>query len=323
MFIFLYGSDTLRSRQHLKKMIIKFKADRDPDGMNVVILDCSKETSSEIWNQILSAPFLAEKRLLVLENLLTSKHGEIQVELTDRIKKQNLWKDKILIFWENTAEFKTKDAKTLATLLEKEKYSQLFTELKGPKLNAWIKNECEERGGKIAPQAVQYLSQNAGYDNWYLNSLIDQLISYKNGEEITSADLQLFLREKSDDNIFNLIDAIVGKYGKQVYTMIEEQYKKGEDANYIFSMLLRQFRILLQLRSEFEKNDLIKSDDLAKKLNLHPFVVKKSLPLVKRYTMAELKNIYQQLLELDTKIKTSQGEPELLLDLFVGKLTSN
>jgi DNA polymerase-3 subunit delta len=62
------------------------------------------------------------------------------------------------------------------------------------------------------------------------------------------------------------------------------------------------------------------SDALAKKLGLHPFVVKKSLPFIKRYTLTELKNIYQQLLEIDTKTKTGLGSPDLLLDILVGSL---
>ena len=99
---------------------------------------------------------------------------------------------------------------------------------------------------------------------------------------------------------------------------MREQYRLGKDPGYIFVMILRQFKILLELRDLYEREDKLTSDQIAKKLGLHPFVVKKSLPMIKRYTMAELKNIYQQLLDIDIKTKTGQGDQSLMLDLFVG-----
>ena len=58
---------------------------------------------------------------------------------------------------------------------------------------------------------------------------------------------------------------------------------------------------------------------MAKKLELHPFVVKKSLPFVKRYSLAEFKAVYDELLMIDIQTKTGQGDQSLLLDIFVGK----
>ncbi len=66
MLIFLSGPDTFRSRKQLKKMIEKFKTDRDPQGFNVVVLDCRVSEPSYILEQILTPPFLAEKKLVIL-----------------------------------------------------------------------------------------------------------------------------------------------------------------------------------------------------------------------------------------------------------------
>ena len=101
--------------------------------------------------------------------------------------------------------------------------------------------------------------------------------------------------------------------------MIREQYAKGEDAQFIFAMLIRQFRILLELRDLFDREDNLNSDVIAKQLGLHPFVVKKSLPFVKKYTLTELKRIYSSLLDMDIETKTGQGDQSVLLDVFVGR----
>ncbi|MBU0597126.1 hypothetical protein KJ641_01015 [Patescibacteria group bacterium] len=365
MIIFLYGPDTFRSRRQLKKMITKFKVDRDPQGLNVVSLDAEKAGPGEIISQVLAVPFLAEKRMVVVENLLVSKDQDLMKELLKRIEENNIPETNVLIFWEGTDKFKTKSAKEFFGRLQKEKYAQSFDEIVGIKLSAWIASEIKERGGVIDRPAIQYLAEHVGSDMWRLSSLLDQLVSYSeersdeesfeskdegiNAKEskspievskpacrqagisqtpssgslgITVGDVQLFLDQKADDNIFNLVDAIVGKQPKKVFQMIQQQYENGEDAQYIFAMILRQFRILIELRDMLDRENMIANSVLAQKLSLHPFVVQKSLPLAKRYSMPELKQVYDSLLLFDKQSKTSQGDQKVLLDIFVGRVTS-
>lgn len=324
MIIFLFGKDTFRSRQRLKQLVDKFKVDRDPQGYNVVSLDASTiEKPARILEEVLAVPFLATRRCIVIERLLSSKHKEVQQEILDRITAQKIPDTNVVMLWEETDTFKTKEGKQLFEQLGKEKFTQQFDPLVGIKLSQWIVQEVKDRGGVMQSVAVQYVVNQGAGDMWRLSSLIDQLIAYANGREITLADIQLFLDEKVDDNIFNLVDAVVAKQDKKVYQMIQEQYRKGEDAQYIFAMLLRQFRILLTIRDLYDREKNISSDTVAKLLKLHPFVVKKSVPLVQRYAGDELKKIYRGLLDMDIGVKTGQGEASLLLDVLVGKICYN
>jgi len=301
-------------------MVDKFKVDRDPQGFNVVELDCDKETGANIMQQLLTAPFLAEKKMIVLKNLLSaSEHKDFLSELMTRIDGKRLPEENIILFWEGNDTFKTKNAKTLFEKLKKEKFVQIFPEMRGLELSNWVKSEIVSRGGKIEPKALNFLLQNFGNDMWSLSTIIDQLLSYTS-QEISLEDVQKFLGEKVDDNIFNLIDFIVGKQKNKVFKMIRKQYENGEDAQFIFAMILRQFRILLELREVYEKQDNMHSADLAKILGIHPFVVTKSMAFVKRYTLNQIKDIYLKLLEIDTKTKTGQGGQSFLLDVFVGTL---
>lgn len=323
MIIFLHGQDTFRSRRQLKKMMEKFKADRDPQGLNVSSLDCGTEDLGNIISEVLAMPFLAEKRMIVLQNLLSATgKQDLQKEILKRIEEKTIPETNILVIWEGKGKPKTKVGKELLARLMKEKYAQEFEELKGVKLSAWISSEIKERKGIISKHALDYLANNVGSDMWRMDSLISQLIAYKQEGEIEIKDVEKFIEEKIDDNIFNLVDAIVGGQTKQVYKMIREQYRVGKDPHYVFAMLLRQFRILLEMRDLFDRQDNITSDVLAKKLGIHPFVAKKSLPFIKRYSMDKLKSIYSSLLDFDVKIKTGQGDPLILLDLFVGRIVS-
>lgn len=325
MILFLYGPDTFRSRDQLHKMMEKFRLERDPDGLNLVRLDATKETAGQILEQILALPFLAERRMVVVENLLESKHEELQEEMLRRIEEQRLSPANVLIFWEATDTFKKKNAKTLFGRLAEEKYAQKFDLLSGAKLEGWIAAEVKNRGGNIHHTAVGYIVDNIGSDMWQLNSLLDELVAFTahtdGPKEITRGEVELFLDKKGDDNIFNLVDAIVGKQSKKVFALLQEQYRLGAEVTYLFAMVLRQFRILLEMKDLLIREDRILSEVMAKRLGVHPFVVKKSLPLVNKYSFGELKNIYTNLLDLDKKIKTGQGDQQILFDAFVGKLS--
>jgi DNA polymerase-3 subunit delta len=59
---------------------------------------------------------------------------------------------------------------------------------------------------------------------------------------------------------------------------------------------------------------------IAKKLDLHPFVVKKSLGVVQKKTKQELERVYTALLQLDIDMKTGKADSKVLLDILVAEL---
>ena len=289
--------------------------------MNVVFLDGMKVDASKLWNEIMAMAFLAEKRLVVIQNILSSKDVGLLESLSEGLKNGSVPEKNIIIFYQSEPIGKTNLVKDLQKTLAKEKWAMLFDNLAGSELNNWIKTEVSQRGGKINQMAIAYLAQNAGKDTWYADSLIDQLVAYAEGREISLADVQLFLEEKVDDSMFSMVDAIVAGNRKLAFKLVEEQRRLGNDDGYIFSMVARQFRILISMRDLFNRQENITSDTMAKMLDLHPFVVKKSLPFIKKYSLDKLKDIYNQLLEIDIKTKTGLADQSLLIDLFVGKLS--
>lgn len=321
MIIYLYGEDTFGSRLYLSQQVERFKKERDPQGMNVVFLDGQKQNSSQLWNDISSSPFLAEKKMIIIKNVLSTKDAEVLESFVVGIKEKKIPEKNVIIFWQGETLGKSKVVQELQKLLTKEKWAKEFPALVGASMVAWIKTEVVNRGGSIASAAAIYLSQNIGKDVWYANSLIDQLLAYTHKKEISLADVQIFLEEKTDDNIFNMVDAIVAGNKKIAFKLLTEQRRLGEEEGYIFSMILRQFRILISMRDLFNRQENISSDELAKLLSLHPFVAKKSLPLIKKYSLDKLKNMYTQLLEIDIKTKTGFADQSWLIDVLVGKLS--
>jgi DNA polymerase III subunit delta len=317
MILFLYGADTYRSRVNLHEQVERFKQLRDPQGYNVVMLDALEEKhGSKIWSEMLSSPFLAEKRMVVVENVLASKHDDLIEQITERVSAGGFPESNIIVFWEGEDEPKAKAKKELFALLKAEKYATEFALLDDRKREVWIQDEVKKHTMTISRDAVNYLSVNTGGDLWLTHNVIEQVCAYVSAREITKTDVMLFVDPTADDNIFALVDAVVSKQFARAQKLISDQYKVGKEPQYILAMLIRQYRILIQLADLFAHQDGVSSDMAAKKLGIHPFVAKKTLPLVKRVSLAELQAIHTELFEIDKKTKYG-ANAAVLLDVFV------
>lgn len=322
MLIFIHGPDTYRSRQYLHRLVEKFKADRDPAGYNVVELDASGSlTPGRLLTELLSVPFLAEKRLVVVKNLLSAKASPERTAVFERLTGPGLPESTVAIFWEPVSDFKSKESKTLAELLGKEKFCEEFKELSPRELAGWIEQEIVRREGTCAPGTADFLVAQAGTDLWMLSTVIDQLVAFASDRPITSVDVSLFVAEKVSDNIFDLIEGIIAGNAAQVFKRRQEQYRQGQDSGYILAMLIRQFRILIGIQAALIDRPNAQPADIAKQLKLHPFVVKKSLALVRRSPLSQLKQTYHALLEIDEQTKTGQGDQSVLLDVLISRLS--
>ena len=59
---------------------------------------------------------------------------------------------------------------------------------------------------------------------------------------------------------------------------------------------------------------------ISKETKLHPYVVKKSHAQAQRFSLSELKKIYQKIFEVDLNIKTGKIDPQIALDLLIAEL---
>jgi len=59
---------------------------------------------------------------------------------------------------------------------------------------------------------------------------------------------------------------------------------------------------------------------MAQELNLHPFVIKKSLWQARKFSLEELKRIYRKIFQIDLNIKTGRLDPQIALDLLITEI---
>lgn len=319
MIITIFGEDSFRSRKFLREQIEEFKKKRDPSGLNVVIIDGKNESSEKIFQEITSSPFLAERKMVVIKNILSSKDEKVFDRVKEAIQKKTFPEVNVIVFFQEEDVGKSKIVAELFDLLKKEKFVYEINFLSEKELRAWVEKEIKNRGGKINFSALGLLLKIGGNDSWLLNSLIDQLIAYKSGAEITIEDVNLFVEEKIDDNIFALAEAVAYGEKTKALKMINEQRKNDVDESYLFAMILRQFRILTQAKNILAKNPGMSAEDVAKVIKQKPFVIKKVWSLMSK-DEKWFARVYELMLDMDLKVKSGISDQETLLDLLVEKI---
>lgn len=316
MIFFFYGDDTYRAWQKVKQIKDKFKAEVDTSGFNTMLIDGSEMSLEQFSEAVSQTGFLATKRLLIIKNVFDHKGlNKIKDDIINYLNKQTDSSDEnFLLFWqEGIPDKRTALFKKLSSY----KYVNEFEPLNNIKLFNWAKITIDQLGGKITAPALTMLIANIGNNLWQLSSEINKLVNFKRGQNIIEQDIIQLTNGKVDENIFNLTDAIANKQTALAIKLLRDQLTQGANEQYLLSMIIRQFRILMQLKSLVTINS--SAADINRITGLHPFVIKKSLPLLAKYSQEDLKNIFNRLVQLDLDMKSSPLDNETFLDLFIIK----
>ncbi|MEI6039889.1 MAG: DNA polymerase III subunit delta [Candidatus Berkelbacteria bacterium] len=313
MILFLFGEDTYRLKQKIKDMKEKYISASLGDT-NLAVLEGKTVKADDIIRQALAFPFLAKSRLVIVENLLLEGKKEEQEKIGEFILK--VPDTTVLVFAESGVPDKRG---SLFKKLNKPKQAQEFKFLDEGGIKKWIGEEVARQKGEIDYDGIDKLYVFVGADLWRLTNEITKLVTYN--PKITPKTIELLVQAQTTSDIFTLIDALANRKQTQSLKELYRLLDNGENELYILSMIVYQFRNMLVVRDLVERG--INSQwEIAKMASLHPFVAGKTLNLVRRYDLAELKKIYGFLLEQDIAAKTGKMAPRTILDLLVLSLAS-
>ncbi len=328
MLIFFYGPDTYRSKQELSRIINEFKKVHK-SGLNFLIIDFKESDFFDFKKNLETSTLFQDKKIIILKNLFLDE--KIIKEFFDYLKNPKIIadKEKVVIVYEKDIPYTDKDftgpKKELFGKLLSEVKSLEFRELNLSDLKNWVKKEFLGKNVQVGPRALEKLIFFVGNDLWRMSNEINKLALFKsqnrdNQKTIEESDIEILVRPKIETDVFKTVDAIAQKNKKLALKLIREHWQRGENEIYILSMILWQIRNLIRVKSSKHNKGYLTfglADRLAKKLHLHPYVVEKTLAQSKKFTILELKKIYQNLLRADRKIKTGKIDPKIALETFI------
>jgi DNA polymerase-3 subunit delta len=187
-------------------------------------------------------------------------------------------------------------------------------------LPEWVLRRAKQKGGTIERDAAFDLATSIGRNLRLLDNELDKLITYRAGfGSIRREDVRLLVAYTQEANIFDMVDAIGQQDGPKAVRLLRELERDGAAPLYLLSMIVRQFRILVQVADQMSQG--LGKDEIAKAIGLHPFPTQKAMQQCRHWRMSDLEQAYDRLLETDLAIKTGKLPDDLALDLLVVELS--
>jgi len=329
MFYLFHGEDEYRRSLQLATMKAKL-GDPVTVALNTTELNGRRLTLDELISVCDAMPFLAEKRLVIVYNLAARferKKGTAEDDAEQDPAFLEQFEEYVNSLPESTrlvlVEYgKIKEANRIYKIVTKSDQGHLheFAPLDPGELSRWIPEHVEEKGGRIERAAVNALAAFVGSDLRLLDQEIDKLLTYAGPERaVTEQDVRLLV-SYAQANIFDMVDALGKRDTRRAMELMEQLLESGEHPLYLLRMIVRQFRILIQIKELLAKGTPVK--DIQGLLRLHPYVVKKTTGQAANFSILQLEVIFKQLHEVDAAVKSGEMEPALALNLFVTEVRS-
>jgi DNA polymerase III subunit delta len=346
MFTLLSGKDEFSAYEELARIRAS-----DDFGYNQDAFAGETADLAVIRNTCDTMPFLAEKRLVVLEGLPRPRKGHadeadgaedgeanapeqqiMPVAKGKRGKRAATTGLSPLAFAKALAEYipslpettvlvvlvpdELKADHPLMQAARRHGKSHLFAKPTGTQLTDWVTRRARAQQRRITPEATRMLVESLGDDLRMLASEIDKLGTYVGeGGEIGPEDVRALTPVARQSKVFDLTDALTRRDTSTALALLHELLANGESPLGIVALTAFQTRSLMQVKLLSDRG--MPAHQIASAAGIAPFVVEKSLRLARRFTFTQLEAAHRTLLEIDTSLKRSRMTPELALDLFV------
>ena len=134
MLFLLTGPDTYQARQKLNELKAKFRREVDPTGLNLLTVQGAAIDESALSHYLATAPLLARRRFIVIEDFFRDVSVELQRAAKDLLPPDSA-ESTVIVFFESTP---SKSPTTVYRWLLQHAYVQQFSPLEGRALTASV-----------------------------------------------------------------------------------------------------------------------------------------------------------------------------------------
>lgn len=186
-------------------------------------------------------------------------------------------------------------------------------------LPGWLHAYARAQQVQMEGRATQTLAEFVGPNLRQLHNELLKLATYAGNRPVTVDDVKLLVSDASEALIWDLTDALSRRNSRQAMHSLYELRRGDANAFYLLTMIARQYRIMLKVKSAMQQtrgNEY----DIAKLVGEKPYSVKKAMGQAQNYPLKELIAIMDRLLETDYAMKTG-ANPETEIDILIAELT--
>lgn len=311
------GLDELLIKESIDKIVGKVLSGGFID-LNYIRFDGNKTDFNNLQNACETLPFMSDKKVVLLYRaiFLSDKEDKDSKKRFEDISKyiENLPEHCILIMYYVFEDDREKPSERIKKL-DKKCCVVKADKLKGDKLYKKVKDIFDNRGKEIGKIELKYFCDNVDNNMNIISNEVDKLISYCGSREITRQDIIDMFPQKSDNDIFDLVDFVSQKRAEKAIDILNELIHRGENLLGILYMIQRQFKLLLQVRLYADEGK--NKDVIAKELRIHPFICEKMITQSRKFSLEQLKKCFMLCVSTEKVLKSSPIEKKTEMELLI------
>ncbi len=324
----LFGEETYLQKEMIQVTQSRLLKEETRD-FNEAILDGRKVSLSDVLNTARTTPVLDQARLTVAEEVPYFK------DAADQSKQKKGKKDPQTALLENFLRedisysclvFTAKEVdqrRGLYRLIARHGAALECKPLKGRELSTWIDRKVKALGKKMRRDAVEVFVDTVGSDLRLIRQELLKLSAFVGEDKdiIDRDDVKTICSKTLESNIFSLVDSVGRKDRREALNKLSDMLLINEPPVRILYMLIRQMRLIYD--SHVLKEEGISSQKIPAALKTHPYGIQKALEHSSYFTDREMKKNLQVLLTADEELKTGQGQPKLILETVILKMSTH
>ncbi len=320
--VYLYYGEDLVACEEALALLLREAVPAELHDLAVTRLEGQDLSLGTLLEHCQALPFLSPKRVVIVEGLadwLTKKGQAEESGLLDKLRDYlpRMAESTLLIFRERGA---LAAKHPLITLVEQVGEAHEFPAPRPRELSQWINRHVQRQDAEITVAAADLLAATVGRDPAVLRHEIDKLVTYVGPQGRIDERLVAELASEARlSDIFALVDAIGQQRQARAMVELQRLLQAGHHPLYILAMIVRQFRLLLQVRGLPAGSR--QPEQVARAMGIHPFVAEKVVAQSHSFRRGDLEGIYHRLVETDRDIKTGQRDAEVALELAVVDVT--
>lgn len=307
----IYGSDNFLNDYVVESIS---KEDRF-NSFDKITIDCEVDGLDELIAVLTEASLFSSQRLITVKNpfFLTAKSPkkyESQVkQLLQIFQNSNNLDDVIII----EASYENIDRRKKISKAAVANFNVVETQIKQYELQSFIKSLIKLEGYQISQSALQMLLDRS---DQVVDIALSNYVKLKNisdGNKLTEKLIDSNIDMSLAQNIFAILEsAFGGKYSEAV-KRLDDQLREGVYPVQLIAVFQNQIELLLMVKvlSKRGRSEM----QIVKELGVHPYRVK--LALKSRATAERLKQLLNQLIELEFKYKSGIYRDNSFIKLFV------
>ncbi len=273
-----------------------------------------------MFDAVAVAPFIAEKRLVVLSGI-----PKVEKEQIQQIQ-QIIHPAVLLLIIEPKPDKRLSATKELLNIAD----IKTCTLLKGVGLQKWLQEFVQSLGSQIDQSQAKNLIAHVGEDQMLLASEAGKIATYATDRAITSEDIETLVMLSTEQAGWKLMDLIAAGKEKEALQFAQELLKRGENPYALWSRMVWMVTQLVAVAACVEEGNANPAN-IAKSAGV-PFPTARTLvPLARKTNTVSLRKVLEQFADADIGLKTGKfrstvdatDEITALIDTCITKLCIN